>query len=78
MLFRILQVIGLVALLGSIHLGLQATPLLGEDWSRSRFLYAFAGAVSALSLVAIGKLGLMLARLEAAQAALAARLDRQG
>ncbi|MFC7736524.1 hypothetical protein ACFQX4_11870 [Roseomonas sp. GCM10028921] len=75
MLFRFLQGVGLAALLGCSLLALQGTPLLGPEWSRARILYAGAGAVSALSLLAIGRIGLMVARLEAAQAALLARIE---
>lgn len=75
MLFRFLQGVSLLALLGCALLALQGTPLLGPEWSRARILYAGAGAVSALSLLAIGRIGLMVARLEAAQAALLARIE---
>ena len=78
MLFRVMQGVGIVALLGCAVLALQATPLLGVDWSRARILYAAAGAVSALSLLAIGSIGLTLRRLEATQAALAAQLAMIG
>lgn len=77
MLFRVMQGVGVVALLGCAVLALQATPLLGAEWSRARLLYAAAGAVSALSLLAIGSIGLTLRRLEAMQAALAAQLGGQ-
>ena len=72
MLFRVMQAVGIAALLGCALLALQATPLLGAEWSRARILYAAAGAISALSLLAIGRIGLMLRRIEAA---LAARID---
>ncbi|MCR0981974.1 hypothetical protein [Roseomonas populi] len=78
MLFRILQGVGILALVGCAVLALQGTPLLGPEWSRPRILYAGAGAISALSLLALGRLGLMVMRLQAAQAALAARLDTRG
>ncbi|WP_338661135.1 hypothetical protein VQH23_12885 [Pararoseomonas sp. SCSIO 73927] len=77
MLFRILQGVGILALIGCGLLALQGTPLLGPEWSRARILYAGAGAVSALSLLALGRLGIMVARMERAQAALSARLDAQ-
>ncbi len=75
MLFRILQGVGIAALLGCAVLALQGTPLLGPEWSRARILYAGAGAVSALSLLAMGRIGLMLRRMEAAQAALLSRIE---
>ena len=75
MLFRILQGVGIAALLGCAVLALQGTPLLGPEWSRARILYAGAGAVSALSLLAMGRIGLMLRRMEATQAALLSRIE---
>jgi hypothetical protein len=75
MLFRILQGVGIAALLGCAVLALQGTPLLGPEWSRARILYAGAGAVSALSLLAMGRIGLMLRRMEAAQVALLSRIE---
>ncbi|SHJ09164.1 hypothetical protein SAMN02745194_01748 [Roseomonas rosea] len=75
MLFRILQGVGIAALLGCAVLALQGTPLLGPEWSRARILYAGAGAVSALSLLAMGRIGLMLRRMETAQAALLSRIE---
>jgi hypothetical protein len=77
-LFRFLQGVGVAALLGCALLALQGTPLLGPEWSRARILYAGAGAVSALTLLAMGTLGRMLRRVEAAQTAILARLDREG
>ncbi|MFH5925600.1 hypothetical protein [Roseomonas xinghualingensis] len=77
MLFRILQGVGIAALLGCAVLALQGTPLLGPEWSRARILYAGAGAVSALTLLAMGTLGQMVRRIEASQAAILARLDRE-
>ncbi|MBP0443312.1 hypothetical protein J8J14_00850 [Roseomonas sp. SSH11] len=77
MLFRILQSVGILALLACAVLALQGTPLLGPEWSRARILYAGAGSISALSLLAMGRIGLMLRRLEASQAALLARIESQ-
>lgn len=75
-LHRALQGFGLVALLMCLHLAWGATPWGGEGWSRSRMLYAMAGAVSAMALVAIGGLGLALRRAEARAGAMQASLDR--
>ena len=75
-LYRLLQVVGVIALLQCANLAWGATPWGGESWSRSRMLYASAGAVSALALVAIGALGLALRRLAAQQAEMQASLAR--
>jgi hypothetical protein len=61
-LHRALQLFGTLALLGCAMLAFQGTPWGGEGWSRARILYAAAGAVSALALIAIGGLGLALRR----------------
>lgn len=61
-LHRALQIFGALALLACMHLAWQASPWGGDGWSRPRLLYAMAGAVSALALVAIGGLGLALRR----------------
>lgn len=74
-LHRALQIFGIAALLACAHLAWQASPLGGEGWSRPRMLYAMAGAVSALALIAVGGLGVALRRqqgeLDAIRAALA-------
>lgn len=78
-LHRVLQGVGVIALLLCAQLAWGATPWGGEGWSRARLLYAGAGAVSALALVAIGGIGVALKRAEAQRAALEARLgDMQG
>jgi hypothetical protein len=64
-LHRALQVFGLLALLMCANLAFSATPWGGDGWSRARMLYAGAGAVSSLALIAIGGLGLALRRAEA-------------
>jgi hypothetical protein len=74
-LHRFLQLAGVAALLMCANLFWGASPLGGEGWARGRLLYAGAGAVSALTLIAIGGLGLTLARLRADQARMAAQLD---
>jgi hypothetical protein len=75
-LYRLLQVVGCIALLQCANLAWGATPWGGESWSRARMLYASAGAVSALALVAIGALGIALGRVVARQAAIEASLAR--
>jgi len=71
-LYRFLQAFGVAALLACLHLAWGATPWGGEEWSRARLLYAGTGMVSALTLIAIGALGVAardararLARIEA-------------
>jgi hypothetical protein len=73
-LHRLLQGVGVIALLLCANLAWGATPWGGEGWSRARLLYAGAGAVSALALVAIGGIGLALKRAEAQRTALEAKL----
>jgi hypothetical protein len=75
-LHRALQAFGVAALLMCLHLAWGATPWGGEGWSRARMLYAMAGAVSALALVAIGGLGVVLRRAERRAAAIEASLAR--
>ena len=75
-LHRALQAFGLLALLMCAHLAWQASPWGGEGWSRARLLYAMAGAVSALALVAIGGLGVALRRAERRAAAMEQSLAR--
>jgi len=64
-LHRALQVFGTLALFACLHLAWGATPWGAEDWSRSRLLYAGAGGVSSLALIAIGGLGIALRRQQA-------------
>lgn len=77
-LHRALQAFGLLALLMCAHLAWQASPWGGPEggWSRARLLYAMAGAVSALALVAIGGLGVALRRAEQRAAAMEQSLAR--
>ena len=75
-LHRALQVFGVLALLACLHLFWQASPYGGDGWSRARLLYAGAGAVSSLALIAIGGLGIAMRRLHEAVARLERRLDR--
>ncbi|MCS6890329.1 MAG: hypothetical protein RMK64_04170 [Rhodovarius sp.] len=75
-LHRALQAIGLLALAACLILAVQATPWGGEGWSRARLLYAGAGAVSALALIAIGGLGIALRRQQERLAELQAMLAR--
>jgi hypothetical protein len=75
-LHRTLQAFGALALLMCLNLAWGATPLGGEGWSRARLLYAGAGAVSALALIAIGGLGVALQRAEARAREMQAALAR--
>jgi hypothetical protein len=75
-LHRALQVVGSLALVMCAHLAWGATPWGGAEWSRARLLYAAAGAVPALALIAIGGLGVALKRTEARAAEMAATLAR--
>jgi len=78
-LHRALQVFGTLALLACMHLAWGATPWGGEGWSRVRMLYAGAGGVSSLALIAIGGLGIALRRQHAMLARIEAALrERQG
>lgn len=72
-LHRALQVFGALALLACLHLFWQASPWGGDGWSRARLLYAGAGAVSSLALIAIGGLGIAVRRLSEAVARLEKR-----
>jgi hypothetical protein len=78
--YRVLQVVGLIGVLGCVFLMLQATPVLGEGWNRARLLYGGAGAIPALALIAIGEIGRALRRVQLAvmrsEAALA-RLEKR-
>ena len=73
---RTLQVIGVLAILMCLELAWRASPWGGDGWSRARLLYAAAGGVSALALVAIGGLGIALRRAEAQAAELRAAIAR--
>ena len=76
-LHRTLQVVGMLALLMCAELAYNASPWSeAGQWVRSRLLYAAAGAVSALALIAIGGLGIALKRAEARAEALAESLSR--
>jgi len=76
-LHRTLQVVGILALLMCAELAFNASPWSeAGQWVRSRLLYASAGAVSALALIAIGGLGIALKRAEARAEALAESLSR--
>ncbi len=78
-LHRTLQILGTLALLACFELAWGASPWGGDGWSRSRMLYAGAGAVSSLALIAIGGLGIALRRQGEALARIEAALrERQG
>jgi uncharacterized membrane protein YcjF (UPF0283 family) len=74
--YRILQVVGVIGVLGCVFLMLQATPLIGEGWNRARLLYGGAGAIPALALIAIGEIGRMLRRVRLAMIRTEAALAR--
>lgn len=67
--WRTLQVIAVVALIACLDLALKATPVLGPEWNLGRLLYAGSGMVTALTLFALGALGI-------GQRRLAEKLDR--
>lgn len=75
-LHRALQVVGGLALVMCAHLAWGATGWGGGEFSRARLLYAAAGAVPALVLIAVGGLGLALRRAEQRAAEMAAALAR--
>lgn len=78
-LHRTLQILGAAALLACFELAWRATPWGGDGWSRARMLYAGAGGVSSLALIAIGGLGIALRRQQATLARIEAALrERQG
>lgn len=72
--YRALQVIGGAGVVGCLLLMLQGTPVLGDGWSRARMLYAAAGALPALALIAIGEIGRTVWRLRTALARIEKRL----
>jgi hypothetical protein len=74
--FRALQVIGGAGVIACLVLALQATPVLGAGWNRARLLYGLAGALPALTLIAIGEIGTMLRRVRMALARNEAALAR--
>ena len=76
-LHRALQVFGSLALLACLHLAWGATPWGGEGWSRARMLYAGAGGVSSLALIAIGGLGITLRRQQETLARIEAALRQR-
>jgi len=78
-LHRTLQVLGVAALLACFELAWGASPWGGDGWSRARMLYAGAGAVSSLALIAIGGLGIALRRQQLTLERIEERLrDREG
>lgn len=74
--YRVLQVVGVIGVLGCVFLMLQATPLIGEGWNRARLLYGGAGAIPALALIAIGEIGRVLRRVRLATIRSEAALER--
>jgi hypothetical protein len=78
MLWRLLQVAGLLSIAATLHLVWQASPWgPAGAWQVGRLLYAGAGIVGALTLVAVGGLGASLARVRAQLARIEAALERR-
>jgi|GEM_PF-2464201 len=75
-LWRVMQVVGVLGILACAFLAWQATPWGGEGWARARLLYAGAGAIPALALLGIAAIGQALRRQAAATTALKAALER--
>lgn len=77
-LHRALQLFGILALVMCGELFWSASPWGGGGggWSRSRLLYAGAGTVSSLALIAIGGLGIALRRAETRAVRIEAMLER--
>ena len=75
-LHRFLQIAGIASLLVCLQLAWGASPYGGEGWQRARLLYAGAGMISALTLVAIGGLGVAVSRSRRQVEAMQAQLIR--
>jgi uncharacterized small protein (DUF1192 family) len=74
--WRLLQVLALLALMSTAHLVFQASPAgPSGQWQIGRLMYAGAGAVGALTLLAVGGLGANLARLRRQLDRIEARLE---
>jgi hypothetical protein len=74
-LYRVLQWVGYLGLLGCALLLLRGTPLLGADWAPGRMLYAAAGMFPALTLLGIARIGIHLDRVRDALARIEKRLE---
>lgn len=74
--WRTLQVIAVVALIACLDLALKATPVLGPEWNPGRLLYAGSGMVTALTLFALGAIGIGQRRLAEKLERLLERRDR--
>jgi hypothetical protein len=62
--WRVLQAVGILASLATLQLVFQASPLGPTGgWQVGRLLYAGAGIVGAMTLVAVGGIGVHLLRL---------------
>jgi hypothetical protein len=72
--YRTLQGVGVAGVIACLVLALQATPLLGAGWNRARLLYGLAGALPALTLIAIGEIGCTVRRLRIVLARIERRL----
>jgi hypothetical protein len=75
MFYRVLQVVGGLGAGACLVLALQATPLAGDGWNRARMLYAGAGLIPALALVAIGEIGIAILRIRDALRRIEKRLE---
>ncbi len=74
--WRLLQVMALAGLMSTAHLVFQASPAgPSGEWQIGRLMYAGAGAISALTLLAVGGLGANLARLRRQLDRIEARLE---
>jgi hypothetical protein len=76
--WRVLQAIAVLGLLSTLHLLWQASPMGPQGaWQVGRLLYAGAGAIGALTLLAVATIGVgqsrIASRLDAIDAALARR-----
>ena len=76
--WRLLQAIGMLACVATLHLVYQASPLGPQgSWQVGRLLYAGAGIVGALTLVAVGGIGASLSRLRRQIDRIEAALERR-
>jgi threonine dehydrogenase-like Zn-dependent dehydrogenase len=77
--WRVLQAIAALGLLSTLHLVWQASPMGPQGaWQAGRLLYAGAGAIGALTLLAVALVGARLVVITRRLAAIEAALERQG
>jgi hypothetical protein len=76
--WRLLQALALAGLVSTAHLVFQASPAgpTGE-WQIGRLMYAGAGAISALTLLAVGSIGVQLAGMKRVLAGIEVALARR-